>query len=114
MVRNIRDRRQSRIVELRTVRSEDLASKLENLAENTIDLLLRSDMSGESPVQLATMVGISIDKARLLRGQATQIFGRDTRSKLDELLPALLVEARRRGMNMIDVTPAIEPEKVSA
>lgn len=47
---------------------------------------------------LATAVGILIDKIQLLEGKPTQILSHEHRMALNEIAPKLLEEARRRGM----------------
>lgn len=55
-------------------------------------------MLAESKLKdIGVMLGISTEKVLLLEGQPTQIIGHTEQKKLDELLPALLSEVKRRG-----------------
>lgn len=47
--------------------------------------------------EVATFAGIGTDKVLLLDGQPTQIVGQAEQKKLEELLPALMNEVKRRG-----------------
>lgn len=59
----------------------------------------------EAPLRdLAVSLGILIEKRQLLRGEPTQILTVEERSNLNDLIPAIVKEAKRRGM-VIDSTP---------
>ena len=49
---------------------------------------------------IGILLGISTEKVLLLDGQPTQILEQREQKKLDELLPALLSEVKRRGANI--------------
>lgn len=70
-----------------------------------LDPFAASQMSGKD---LAASIGTLMNHRQLLRGEPTSILRTEDRRKLDELLPAMLAEARRRGHEMIDVTPTEE------
>lgn len=67
--------------------------------------------------QIAIVFGILAEKRELLQGKPTQIFSFEERKSMQELLPAVLREAQRRGFIMdpshvtIDVT---EPRLIKA
>lgn len=72
-----------------------------------IDPVVVAEMKGRD---LAITFGILFDKKRLLLDQPTEIFDTPKRRALDELIPAVLEEAARRGISipsarLIDVTP---------
>lgn len=46
---------------------------------------------------IGVMLGIATEKVLLLEGQPTSIVGQAEHKKLEELIPALLLEAKRRG-----------------
>ena len=48
-------------------------------------------------------LGITTEKLLLLEGQPTQIISQQQHQKIDELLPALLTEIKRRGV-IVDLT----------
>jgi hypothetical protein len=52
---------------------------------------------------VGVFAGIALDKTLLLDGSPTQIIGHAEQKKLDELLPALLNEVKRRG-TMVELT----------
>ena len=54
--------------------------------------------------ELAVSLGILIEKRQLLQGQPTQIMSIEERKELDELIPALYEECKRRGLT-IEATP---------
>lgn len=60
---------------------------------DNLELLLRETKLKD----IGILLGISTEKVLLMEGQPTQIVGYDERKKLDELLPALLNEVKRRG-----------------
>jgi hypothetical protein len=50
--------------------------------------------------QLVAMAEKLIEKRQLLKGEATQIYGTERRQKIDELMPMLIAEAKRRGLDI--------------
>lgn len=60
-------------------------------------------MSGMDGKDLAIMLGILIEKQQLLEGRPTQILSFEERKHLNDLLPAYVKEAARRGIT-IDAT----------
>ena len=58
-----------------------------------------TDLLAESKLkEIGIFEGIFLDKALVLKGQPTVIIGAAERTKIDEVLPALLSELRRRNM----------------
>lgn len=95
-----------------TKRHENMRERLKGnwntLSGTIMDWLLVEDEEGkryrleqmlaESKLKdIGVMLGISTEKVLLLEGQPTQIIGHTEQKKLDELLPALLSEVKRRG-----------------
>jgi transposase-like protein len=56
---------------------EDLAEMFEQVAREAVGLLRGEKLSSASAQQLATVAGIAVDKARLLRGEPTHIAHRE-------------------------------------
>ena len=54
--------------------------------------------------ELSISMGILIEKRQLLQGQPTQIMSHQEVKELDELIPALYEECKRRGLT-IEATP---------
>ncbi len=61
-------------------------------------------LARSSSKDVATIMGILVDKAQLLRGEPTQITRLQDVKKLDEVAEMLQAEMQRRG-KIIDVTP---------
>lgn len=91
-----------------TNQRERLKANWNTLSSTIMDWLLKEDENGkrhrletmleETKLKdIGVMLGISTEKVLLLDGQPTQIIGNAEQKKLDELLPALLAEAKRRG-----------------
>lgn len=57
--------------------------------------------------ELGIYFGIMVDKGQLLRGQPTQILSIEERKNINELMPYLIQEAKRRGIT-IDMEPIEE------
>jgi hypothetical protein len=94
------------------VRHQNIREKLKGnwntLSSSIMDWVLETDEDGNQ-VRLQTllketklkdigvMLGIATEKVLLLDGQPTQIVGTAEQKKLEELLPALMNEVKRRG-----------------
>jgi len=65
-------------------------------------LLMLDDvkMATASPRELTSAVSVLTEKRALLRGEPTQRITHEQRTKLNELLPVLIAEARRRGLTI--------------
>lgn len=61
-------------------------------------------IAGASPRDLAIIFGILVEKRQLLLGEPTQILSTQERKHINDLMPALVEEAKRRGMT-IDLSP---------
>ena len=89
----------------REVKQSELAGDYAKLAQASARAITDEKLEDASPRDLAVISGIATDKHLLLTGQPTAIFGVEDRRELHELLPALLAEVKRRGM---DVPPALK------
>ena len=95
----------------RKLTDEHLVSALDDKIRDLvahIDPVVMSRMSGKD---LVVSAAVLIDKRQLLKGQPTAIVSTEARKNLDELLPAVMKEAERRGLAfpnrpMIDITPS--------
>ena len=63
---------------------------------DNLELLLRETKLKD----IGILLGISTEKVLLMAGQPTSIVGHEERQKLDELLPALMNEIKRRGASI--------------
>ena len=89
---------------IRTLKNDEMVKLLEDRARRAFEYLDDFALAAASAKDLAIAGGVMIDKARLLKDQPTQIWSREDRRKQDQLMTALLVEAKRRGI-IVDATP---------
>ena len=85
-----------------------LKSRWTNLSGRIMDWLLEGErleqMMAESRLKdVGVFAGIAMDKVLLLSGQPTQIVGQMEQKKMEELLPVLLSEVKRRG-SLVELT----------
>jgi DNA invertase Pin-like site-specific DNA recombinase len=85
---------------VRQVRTQELIQLFEDRASRALDYLDDYAMAGASARDLAVVAGVMVDKARLLKGQPTQILSHEERKNINELIPAVIKEARRRGITI--------------
>ena len=85
---------------IRKVKSEELIGLLEDRAQRCLFYMDDFSMAGASVKDLAISTGIMTDKARLLKGEPTAIYGHEDSRKLDELGAALMKEMKRRGITI--------------
>lgn len=97
------------------VHNENIREKLKGswntLSGSIMDWVLETDKDGnqfrlkellaETKLKdIGVMLGIATEKVLLLDGQPTQIVATAEQKKLDELLPALMNEVKRRGASV--------------
>lgn len=100
---------------------EDLKIGWSTLSGRVIDWLnegnrLETMMAETKLRDLGVLLGIATEKVLLLEGSPTQIIGQAEQKKLEDLMPALLMEVKRRGVKAeltertvtVDV-PAVKP-----
>lgn len=92
-----------RFRQIQPASAQNLADKLENLANDTADSLLQHDFSIVAARDKAAVMAVAIDKMQLLRGQPTEIVERVDSTKVLLLLADALAPA-------IDVTPCASGE----
>ncbi len=90
--------------ELTDIRLEDLTKRFGTLARDAVDAITPQKLAKSCARDLAIIAGVATDKFQLLRGQPTQRMEIGDRRKMDEVLTAILNEAKRRNIE-IDVTP---------
>jgi hypothetical protein len=84
--------------------TRDLLLQLDDKIARTLHYLDDFALSQSSAKDLAIVMGILIEKRQLLKGEPTQIISTEDRSKLINIMPLLIVEAKRRGLT-IDMNP---------
>ncbi len=89
---------------VRKIKDEDMTLLLEDRAHRCITYIDDFNMAGAGVRDLAVSAGVMIDKARLLKGEPTNIMRVQDIKELDELGKMLNAEMKRRGL-LIDVTP---------
>jgi predicted transcriptional regulator len=93
--------------QIEDVRTADLLNLVSTRAREILDSIDEGDIAKATLKDKAIAAGIFIDKRQLLSGEPTQILSVEDRRKLDELLPMIVREAKRRGMT-IDVDPVTQ------
>ena len=79
---------------------EQRARAIEEKADMALEYIDDTAYASAGLKDLAATFGILIDKAQLLRGQPTAIFDVNHRKRIEELLPQLHAEAKRRGLTI--------------
>ena len=92
----------------RKYNKEELKTDVQYLSQRVTTWLLEGDrlerLMNESKLKdIMITLGITTEKLLLLEGQPTQIISQQQHQKIDELLPALLTEIKRRGVT-VDLT----------
>ena len=111
LVARVRSQYQPMMSEMKAFKTSDITKKIEDKAMRALDWLDDYKMAQASAKDLAIIVGILLEKRQLMRGEPTHIFSTTERMSLNELVPMMVKEANRRGMelshegDMIDVTP---------
>ena len=87
---------------------EELKTDVQYLSQRVTIWLLEGDrlerlMSEPKLKDIMVTLGITTEKLLLLEGQPTQIISQQQHQKIDELMPALLLEIKRRGVT-VDLT----------
>jgi len=82
---------------------EELKVDVQYLSQRLVDYLKEGDrferLLAESKAKdITVMMGILTDKMLVLEGQPTQIISQQQHQKMDQVLPALLEEMKRRGV----------------
>ena len=73
---------------------------LEVVDQNTGRLRLHNLLDESKLKDIGIMAGIATEKVLLMSGQPTQIIAETQHKKLDELMPVLLEEVKRRGASV--------------
>lgn len=82
---------------------EELKGGVQRLTQRLVDYLNHGDrferlMAETKLKDLGVLLGITTEKLLLLEGQPTQIISQQQHQKLDEVLPKLMEEMKRRGV----------------
>ena len=82
---------------------EELKVDVQYLSQRLVDYLKEGDrferlLTETKAKDMTVMLGILTEKMLLLEGQPTQIISQQQHKKLEDAMPALLEEIKRRGM----------------
>jgi len=87
----------------RKYNKDELKTDVQYLSQRLIDYLKEGDrferlLTETKAKDMTVMLGILTEKMLLLEGQPTQIISQQQHKKLEDAMPALLEEIKRRGM----------------
>lgn len=102
LVKFIRAKYQPISQELHKVKVGDLVELIEDRALRALSHMDEDKLAASSARDLAVTMGILLEKRQLLRGEPTMIIGMEERMKLNEVVPELIKELSRRGMDVGD------------
>ena len=95
-----------------TLDTKYFLDQLEEKLAMTLESLTEAEIKKSSVRERVVAISAFVEKRALLRGEPTQIVTHQQRQKLNDLLPELIKEAKRRGITiegtMKDVTPKPE------
>ena len=86
------------------ITTRELVGRIEERLDLVTHYLDELGMAQASPKDLAIIFGILVEKRQLLLGEPTQILSTTERTHINDLIPELVKEAKRRGM-IIDLNP---------
>jgi len=86
--------------ELRTIKTNELVAKLEDRLSAALDYLSDAKLDMSTAKDLGIVIGILAEKRQLLNGEPTNIISVEDSRQLNEILPAVLAEAKRRGLDL--------------
>ena len=84
--------------ETKGLNSKELIEALNAKVATALSYLDDFVLAGSSAKDLMVVAAVGIDKMQLLKGEPTQILSHQERQGMNDLLPLVLAEARRRGL----------------
>jgi len=87
------------ITELKRFTNAEMIERLEDFISQTLGSIDVDVIEKANLRDRMVSMGVAIDKRQLLLGEATVIHGVDRRKKIEELMPMLIEEAKRRGID---------------
>lgn len=112
LLRRLRAQHSPLINELRTTNSSELTGILEDRIWRALQYLDDFNLAKAPARDLAVIVGILLEKRQLLRGEPTHILSTTERANLNELVPLMVKEAQRRGIEFMEGVDYHEVEQV--
>ena len=104
LINRVRNHYQPVHEELKRIKDNEIIELLRDRTGRALGYLDDYSLSSASAKDLAITIGILIEKTQLLEGKPTQILSVEERRHINDLLPAVIKEAKRRG-HVIDVSP---------
>lgn len=104
MLKRLRVKFFGAVHEVKALKTAEIVRTIEEKIDMIRFYLDDKVMAEASARDLMLGFGVLVEKRQLLRGEPTQIVSDHERKKINELVPLLIQEARRRGRT-IDVTP---------
>lgn len=86
--------------ELKNITTKEIMSQLDSKIQMTLDYMDDFVIAGANYRDLTIGLGIMLEKRQLLNGEPTQIMSMEERKNLNELLPYIIAETRRRGITI--------------
>ena len=103
IVKRLETRYQPVVDEVKKVTTQSILSQIDEALPLALSRMSDEDLVKKASYRdLATGMGIMIDKRQLLRGEPTQILSLEKRQQMDALAPAIVAEIERRGLKTID------------
>ena len=96
--------------ELENVKTSTLLGLFGHKAEAVLKAVTEEDIARASLRDKAVAAGIFTDKVELLSGRPTERISFEDERKIHELMPIMIAEARRRGMDIPPILPAMTME----
>lgn len=98
MVRRLKARYMPAVDEVKAYRTKEMIDAMRGKITLALQFMNPQALAEATGRDLAMIVGILVEKMQLLKGEPTQIISNSERKQMDQLVPALLKEAARRGI----------------
>jgi DNA-binding MarR family transcriptional regulator len=96
------------LAHIRDLKTKHFLTAIEGKLAMALDALTKEKLDEASARDLAVLTGIFLEKRQLIMGEPTQILSSAERMHMAEVLPLLLKEAERRGMDIEGDYEAVE------
>jgi DNA-binding MarR family transcriptional regulator len=96
------------LAHVRNLKTKHFLTAIEGKLAMALDALTKEKLDEASARDLAVLTGIFLEKRQLIMGEPTQILSSAERMHMAEVLPLLLKEAERRGMDIEGDYEAVE------
>lgn len=100
LLRRVRANYAPVIAEVQRLRGDALAARIEEKIELALQFMDETSFASAPLKDVGYVLNVLISNHQLLQGKPTQIYDITTRKKLETMMPAMLAEARRRGITV--------------